>query len=57
MYLKKLAINELIRITKPGGKILMAVWALEQEPRITKKENLYNKENYVEWSRNLNGYR
>ena len=28
---RKQAINELIRITKPGCKILILVWALEQE--------------------------
>ena len=44
---RKLAINELIRITKPGGKILILVWALEQEP--DSRRQFINQENYVDW--------
>ena len=44
---RKLAINELIRITKPGGKILILVWALEQEQDSRRK--FVEQENYVDW--------
>ena len=44
---RKLAINELIRITKTGGKILILVWALEQEPESRRK--FIQQENYVDW--------
>ena len=44
---RKLAINELIRITKPGGKILILVWALEQESDSRRK--FVEQENFVDW--------
>ena len=44
---RKLAINELIRVTKPGGKILILVWALEQEPDSRRKFD--KQENFVDW--------
>ena len=44
---RKLAINELIRITKPGGKILILVWALEQES--DSRRQFVEQENFVDW--------
>ena len=44
---RKLAINELIRITKPGGKILILVWALEQE--LDSKRKFDKQDNYIDW--------
>ena len=41
------SINELIRVTKPGGKILILVWALEQE--CNSKRKFTKQENYVDW--------
>ena len=41
------SINELIRVTKPGGKILILVWALEQESN--SKRKFTKQENYVDW--------
>ena len=44
---RKKAIDELIRVTKPGGKILILVWAFEQpdnSKRIFKKQN-----NIITW--------
>ena len=41
------SINSLIRVTKPGGKILILVWALEQESN--SKRKFTKQENYVDW--------
>ena len=42
-----IAINELIRITKKGGQILILVWALEQEP--TSRRKFIQQENFVDF--------
>ena len=55
---RKKAISELIRVTKPNGKILILVWALEQEPDSRRKFTQQN--NMVEWKdkkQNLLGIR
>ena len=43
---RKKAISELLRVTKPNGKILILVWALEQEPdsrrKFTEQDNMVN---------------
>ena len=41
------AIKELLRITKPGGKVFILVWALEQEADSRRK--FVEQENYVDW--------
>lgn len=41
------AIKELIRITKPGGKILILVWSMRQEPNSKKKFN--SPDIYLDW--------
>ena len=41
------AIKELLRITKPGGKVFILVWALEQEEGSRRK--FVEQENYVDW--------
>jgi SAM-dependent methyltransferase len=38
------AIKELIRITKPGGKIIIQVWAFEQ-----KNKNYFTQDNMIPW--------
>lgn len=48
--LKRLqAIKELIRITKPGGKIFISVWALKQPENSKRKFN--QADNMVEWNK------
>ena len=47
---RKKAISELLRVTKPNGKILILVWALEQEPDSRRKFTQQN--NMVEWKDN-----
>ena len=47
IYKRIKSINELIRVTKPGGKILILVWALEQESN--SKRKFTKQENYVDW--------
>ena len=44
---RKKAIEELIRVTKDGGKIFILVWALEQEK--DSKRKFQEQENYVDW--------
>lgn len=44
---RKKAIQELIRVTKGGGKILILVWALEQESDSRRK--FVKQENMVDW--------
>ena len=44
---RKKAIQELIRVTKGGGKILILVWALEQESDSRRK--FIKQENMVDW--------
>ena len=44
---RKKAIEELERITKKGGKILLLVWAFEQEEDSRRK--FTTQENFVEW--------
>lgn len=44
---RKKAIQELIRVTKNGGKILILVWALEQESDSRRK--FVKQENMVDW--------
>ena len=46
---RKRAIDELIRITKPGGNIFILVWAFEQEYS-SKKFN--KQENLIDWKDN-----
>ena len=41
------AVKELVRITKPGGKIFIQVWALEQPKE--SKNKFTKQENYVQW--------
>ena len=41
------AVKELLRITKPGGKVFILVWALEQEEGSRRK--FVEQENYVDW--------
>jgi len=41
------AIKELERVTKPGGKILILVWALEQEKG--SKRTFTKQDNFVDW--------
>lgn len=56
IYLEKdrlIAVNELIRVLKPGGSLLFQVWAREQE--LTKKFSRVNESNdpndfYVTWN-------
>ena len=43
------AIQELIRITKPGGKIFISVWALKQPENSKRKFN--QADNMVEWNK------
>ena len=43
---RKLAINELVHY-KPGGKILILVWALEQE--LDSKRKFDKQDNYIDW--------
>lgn len=47
---RKRAIDELIRITKPGGKIFILVWAFEQENSSKKKFN--KQDNLIDWKDN-----
>lgn len=47
---RKRAIDELIRITKPGGNIFILVWAFEQEYSSKKKFN--KQENLIDWKDN-----
>ena len=47
---RKKAIDELLRITKPGGQILILVWAYEQE--INSKRKFTVQENLIEWKNN-----
>lgn len=44
---RKQAIKELLRVTKPNGKILILVWALEQLP--TSKRKFKKQENMIKW--------
>ena len=44
---RKKAISELLRVTKPNGKILILVWALEQEPDSRRK--FTEQDNMVDW--------
>jgi ubiquinone/menaquinone biosynthesis C-methylase UbiE len=44
---RKQAINELIRVTKKGGKILILVWAFEQEK--SSRFNFTKQDNYIDW--------
>lgn len=46
-FKRKKAIKELIRVTKPGGKILILVWALEQ-PNDSKRK-FVKQDNIVTW--------
>ena len=45
------SIEELIRITKPGGRILILVWSLEQPNNSHKK--FQTNDNYIEWKTKL----
>ena len=47
---RRKAINELIRITKKGGQILILVWALEQET--TSRRKFIQQENFVDFKDN-----
>ena len=42
------SIRELIRILKPGGKLLIQVWALEQPPSSRRK--FYKQDNFVSFN-------
>lgn len=44
---RKKAISELLRVTKPNGKILILVWALEQGPDSRRK--FTEQDNMVDW--------
>jgi|TARA_Y100000389_G_scaffold201327_1_gene243765 SAM-dependent methyltransferase len=44
---RKKAISELLRVTKSNGKILILVWALEQEPDSRRK--FTEQDNMVDW--------
>lgn len=44
---RKKAISELLRVTKPNGKLLILVWALEQEPDSRRK--FTKQDNMVDW--------
>lgn len=44
---RKKSISELLRVTKSGGKILILVWALEQENNSRRK--FIQQDNYVDW--------
>ena len=44
---RKQSISELLRVTKSGGKILILVWALEQENNSRRK--FIQQDNYVDW--------
>ena len=44
---RKKAIEELERVTKKGGKILVLVWAFEQEEQSRRK--FTTQENFVDW--------
>ena len=55
---RKKSIQELIRITKPGGKIMILVWAFEQES--DSRRQFLTQENFVDWKdkyKNLLGKR
>ena len=55
---RKKAVNELLRVTKKGGKILILVWAFEQEKDSRRK--FLEQENFVDWkdkNQNLLGKR
>ena len=43
------AVQELIRITKPGGKVFISVWALKQPEK--SKRKFYQLDNMVEWNK------
>ena len=45
--MRKKAIQELIRITKPNGKILILVWAFEQEK--DSKRKFKKQSNFIDW--------
>lgn len=45
--MRKQAIKELIRITKPNGKILILVWAFEQEKDSRRK--FKKQSNFIDW--------
>jgi len=48
--LKRLkAINELMRITKPKGKVFISVWALKQPDKF--KRQFIQRDNMVEWNK------
>ena len=49
---RKKAIEELIRVTKKGGKVFILVWAFEQEKDSRRK--FVEQDNYVNW-KNKNG--
>lgn len=44
---RKKAIEELIRVTKKNGKVLILVWALEQEK--DSKRKFKQQENFIDW--------
>ena len=44
---EKKAISELLRVTKPNGKLLILVWALEQEP--DSRREFTEQDNMVDW--------
>jgi ubiquinone/menaquinone biosynthesis C-methylase UbiE len=50
---RKQAVSELLRITKTGGKIMIQVWALEQDGKTGKEFN--KQENFVKWTNNKTG--
>jgi SAM-dependent methyltransferase len=55
---RKKAVKELVRVTKKGGKILILVWAFEQEKN--SKRKFLEQENFVDWkdkNQNLLGKR
>ena len=44
---RKTAINEMLRVCKPGGKVLISIWAFEQDEDSTFKFTVGD--NYVKW--------
>ena len=55
---RKESIKELLRVTKKGGKILILVWAFEQEKN--SKRKFLEQENFIDWkdkNKNLLGKR
>jgi ubiquinone/menaquinone biosynthesis C-methylase UbiE len=46
---RQVAINELYRICKPGGLVLIYVWAFEQVDRKTKQQKYTEQDVFIPW--------